>query len=337
MTSADWVSHLHQRWPDTEWRLMFHGTGHAFERFSEASIGRGRDANAALGVHLAEYPEAAAEYAEASVQDDQDGQHARVLVVALPARHPTQELNDFFKFFGEADAGVPGKVDPLDAKDATHFRQERARLRAAGHDVVDYEDGEQVITVALDPADLVIVGSLTPEAAFALRDAMENLADMFDAPARLTLLDTLATGWTPSEPPLTDEADVRAQVVAGHHRPTDLDEGDLLHRLDRFTHYRLVQMPLASLDLDEWATDSDRVTDYAHQTTVAPPIVVDPLDASIIDGTHRAQAARERGDTHLWAYVGASPNPDWRRDPEDALEEEEAPLAKLVTRRRRGP
>jgi ParB-like chromosome segregation protein Spo0J len=35
-----------------------------------------------------------------------------------------------------------------------------------------------------------------------------------------------------------------------------------------------------------------------------PPIVFDPKERSIIDGTHRVNAALRRGDTHIWAYVG---------------------------------
>lgn len=196
-----WADVLAARWPDTEWRLMFHGTAHAFDNFSEASVGRGSDANSALGVHLAEWPGAAAEYADASVSGDSEAAAPRVLVVALPAYSPTNELDDFFKFFGEPDDGIPGVMEALPARDHEHFRQERQRLLAAGHDVVDYEDGEQVISVALDPSPLVIVGRLSVEAARSIEEAMSRLPDAFDARARLALLEKMGSGWSPSALP----------------------------------------------------------------------------------------------------------------------------------------
>lgn len=195
---SDLLLSLNTRWPDNDWRLMFHGTAHAFEVFSEQSIGKGADANSALGIHLAEFSEPASEYAQASAEHDREGAIARVLVVALPARFPSRDLNNFFKFFGEADAGISGVMDALDAKDHTHFAAERQRLLALGHDVVDYEDGEQVIAVALNPADLVIVGELTPEAAEHLHTAIDALPDPFAAPARLAAIEALSVGWTPS-------------------------------------------------------------------------------------------------------------------------------------------
>lgn len=200
-----WLTHLQQRWPDTEFRIMFHGTAHGFDAFTEDSIGQGGDANSALGVHLAEWPHTAGEYAEANTQRDTAGTKGRVLVVALAAYRPSQDLNDFFLFFGEPDEARPG-LAALEAKDHAHFARERQRLIAAGHDVVDYEDGEQVISVALNPADLVIVGELTPEVACELFERMEGLEDSFDPAARLRLIGELQQGWAPRALPTSQVA-----------------------------------------------------------------------------------------------------------------------------------
>jgi hypothetical protein len=190
---SPWLTHLTAHGFTDQSRLLFHGTGHAVPAFGEAFIGQGADANSALGVHLAEFPEAAAEYATASQTRDAGATGARVLVVALKSQSPDPVHWDFFRFFGEPDDGLP-------ARDHAHFRAERARLRAEGHDVVDYEDGEQVITVALDPADLIVLGELTVEAAEALADPVRALADPFDPRARLTLI-AASPGWTPRPVP----------------------------------------------------------------------------------------------------------------------------------------
>ena len=58
--------------------------------------------------------------------------------------------------------------------------------------MVDYEDGEGCITVALNPADLRIVGRLDVDEAIALREAMDELDDAFDPAARIALLRALA-------------------------------------------------------------------------------------------------------------------------------------------------
>lgn len=194
--ASTWLARLQARWPHNECRILFHGTAHTFEAFTEDSIGRGSDANSALGIHLAEWAHAAAEYAETSAERDADGAVGRVLVVALPALHPTGELNDFFRFFGEPDDARDG-APALEAQDHAHFARERQRLIAAGHDVVDYEDGEQVISVALNPNDLMIVGELNPAVAESLFEQIEAMEDPFDPAARLQLLAALDEGWTP--------------------------------------------------------------------------------------------------------------------------------------------
>jgi hypothetical protein len=47
----------------------------------------------------------------------------------------------------------------------------------------------------------------------------------------------------------------------------------------------------------EWSTSDEQIERYARMPLwSSPPIVFDPIDNSIIDGTHRAVAAERRGD-----------------------------------------
>lgn len=188
---SPWSTELDQRWPGVAWRILFHGTGHDVPAFTEESIGRGADANAALGVHLAEFPDVAADYAVDSAASDATARRPRVLIVALPARHPHPEW-DSSVFFGLEDPGIPGQTDPIAAWTSADFVRWRQQLRERGHDAIDYEDGDQVITVALDPADAVILGEMTVEAARAFREVMDEEDVSFEGAARLERLAT----WT---------------------------------------------------------------------------------------------------------------------------------------------
>lgn len=134
----------------------------------------------------------------------------------------------------------------------------------------------------------------------------------------LALIETMS-----AYPVLVDADFVQRYVRGLHSRPEDFADGDLAHRIWRFRRYTLESMPLAALDADQFGTDDALVADYAAQTSPAPPIVYDPLDASIIDGTHRARALRARGAEHIWAYIGYDPDPDWSADEADDAAEDD--------------
>lgn len=210
-TAEAWVNHLRQHM--AQGRVLFHGSGHSIDAFTEESIGRGQDANAALGVHLAEYPDHAGEYAEASAEFDPTARLAQVYVVVVPARAPTQELNEFFAFFGEPDSGIPGQLEPLAAKSSGHFAAERQRLLAAGHDLVDYEDGEQVIAVALNPADVILIGTFPADQAMDVREVMEVMEATGDCPAhqRLAAIAPWIEAWRSTPKPSTPKNPPRAR------------------------------------------------------------------------------------------------------------------------------
>lgn len=119
-----------------------------------------------------------------------------------------------------------------------------------------------------------------------------------------------------SKEELIEHRDVTREVVRLHGRPQDLDEGDLLHRLDRFDFFVKKSIPMADIDLNEFALCKETVLDYVkiyHENSSYPPIVFDAIDNSMIDGLHRANALNLLGITHVEAYVGIEKyaDPHW--------------------------
>lgn len=162
-----------------EMRIMFHGTGAILDAFSEASLGLGSDPNSALGVHLAEFPSSAAEFAEIATSY-QEGQ-GTVLVVLLPVRR-AYTIHTYEEFFGLDEDGDP-------QLDKTGFSRMREDLISQGYDLLEYEDGEMgAVSVALFPHDLTVVGSLTLSQAYELSTRLEQSSDPFCLSERVSHL-----------------------------------------------------------------------------------------------------------------------------------------------------
>lgn len=105
------------------------------------------------------------------------------------------------------------------------------------------------------------------------------------------------------------DANFIQNLVKGiHRRLHDFEEGDLVDRIYWFSQYKLVELPISNIDLDEWDLDDDLVTDHVAEIMrskhTMPPIVFDPISKSIIDGTHRANAYHKLGMKTIPAYVG---------------------------------
>lgn len=94
-----------------------------------------------------------------------------------------------------------------------------------------------------------------------------------------------------------------------HRNYDDFGEGDLSDRIFWFDQYKLTNLPLSSLDLDEWDVDEDLVADHVAEIMKSkhtmPPIVFDPVENSIVDGIHRANAYAKLGYDTIPAYVGS--------------------------------
>lgn len=103
-------------------------------------------------------------------------------------------------------------------------------------------------------------------------------------------------------------SNIFAKVQQIHRDVNDFSEGDLGDRIYWFDDYKLVDLPISQLDLDEHWTDEDYIEDYMNHIVdskhTMPPIVFDPVAGSIIDGIHRANAYARLGHKTIPAYVG---------------------------------
>ncbi len=113
---------------------------------------------------------------------------------------------------------------------------------------------------------------------------------------------TLVEGIHPAE---IETSELVAWAKRIHHNDYDWDDGDIYDRIWQFYRYELKSVPISSLPQDEWDCDEDQAEEYSQlPADTSPPIIYDPINDSIIDGTHRLHAAKMRGDRHILAYVG---------------------------------
>jgi hypothetical protein len=118
----------------------------------------------------------------------------------------------------------------------------------------------------------------------------------------------------PEWPPVADSVSIAAKIRQIHASPQDFEEGDLLSRIHRYSSFSLKLIAVTDYDPTQFALCDKTVKEYSANTNTAPPIVVDPESSSVIDGCHRLAAAIDRGDSHIWAYVGEVLDPDWDPD-----------------------
>lgn len=116
---------------------------------------------------------------------------------------------------------------------------------------------------------------------------------------------------------LVEHRTVCGEVMRLHGRPQDLEEGDLLHRLNRFNFFVKGNVPISSIDLEEFSIDEDKVLEFMdliRADSPTPPVVFDSVSNSMIDGFHRSVAHARLGLTSISAYVGLAEHMDvdWR-------------------------
>jgi hypothetical protein len=125
---------------------------------------------------------------------------------------------------------------------------------------------------------------------------------------------------------VVEHRSVQNEVVRLHGRRQDIEEGDLLHRLDRFNFFVKKEVQISDIDLNEFSVDVDKVEAFKQMflaTGACPPIVFDSIDGSVIDGIHRANALAELGESKIEAFVGVEEHEfvGWVRYPEDEQED----------------
>lgn len=100
--------------------------------------------------------------------------------------------------------------------------------------------------------------------------------------------------------------DIYDYVFSIHHNEVDFDEGDIGDRIYKYDEYELKTISLSKLNLEEWYADDGMVDEYAEKGTDIPPIVLGIKNRkyTIIDGVHRANAAKKLGMNEIKAWVG---------------------------------
>ena len=80
---------------------------------------------------------------------------------------------------------------------------------------------------------------------------------------------------------------------------------DFIMRLEQYPQYHLKLIPLKDCK-HNWRVDQDKVKKYKDLLLAAPPIVVWKKGKSfdIVDGTHRYEVSKLKGETHILAWVG---------------------------------
>lgn len=105
--------------------------------------------------------------------------------------------------------------------------------------------------------------------------------------------------------------DVYSYCQKLHRNEEDFWDGDIGERIEKFSKYQVVEIPLDKIVTDEYDLDDDKVQEYVDkfkESSNYPPIVLGYYDNrwgyDIIDGNHRANALKELGIVNVKCFVG---------------------------------
>ena len=105
--------------------------------------------------------------------------------------------------------------------------------------------------------------------------------------------------------PIYDVNFIKDYMTKYHLKPGEKLHPDYEDHLNTYNKFELKKIPLDSIPSKLGGLDKTKVQNYKTQSTsTAPPIVYNGTDNHILDGYHRVNAAKERGDAHIMAYVG---------------------------------
>lgn len=106
---------------------------------------------------------------------------------------------------------------------------------------------------------------------------------------------------------LTPEAVIQHIMEHGASEEWDSSEGIVQHRVHRYKHFVMLDLPIDLVDEEDRNTKSYSqllANDYADMPADEAPAIILETDGTIIDGFHRVQAALLRKDKTIHAYVG---------------------------------
>lgn len=94
----------------------------------------------------------------------------------------------------------------------------------------------------------------------------------------------------------------------------DWEEGNIDERIEKYSKFKLIDLPLDLVDLHRFHIDDEKVEDFKQKFSeqkTYPPIIVDKKSGGlnkglfeIIDGNHRANALHHLGEKTIKAWVG---------------------------------
>ena len=103
--------------------------------------------------------------------------------------------------------------------------------------------------------------------------------------------------------PVVSPEFIQAMIDKIHTGHVTTEDEEMLNWIYSFDEYRLGIVNIADLSLTHSGINSEKVDRYADRPN-PPPIVIDGSNGWIIDGYHRANAAAQRGDETIQAYIG---------------------------------
>ena len=111
-----------------------------------------------------------------------------------------------------------------------------------------------------------------------------------------------------------------------HGRKNDFYEGDISDRIYWFDDYKLDRLPISKINLSRWDVDEryvdELVDNIINKKQKIRPIIFDPIENSIIDGTHRANAYAKLGYKYIPAYIGHTKSNSYGQREDDELDEQ---------------
>lgn len=100
------------------------------------------------------------------------------------------------------------------------------------------------------------------------------------------------------------ESEIYSYIQKLHRNEEDFWEGNIGDRIESYTSYKAMEVSLDIISTDEYYLDDDSVEEYIEKYKkigTYPPIVLGHFDTNwgynIIDGTHRANALKQLGET----------------------------------------
>ena len=107
------------------------------------------------------------------------------------------------------------------------------------------------------------------------------------------------------------ESDIYSFVQSIHRNDEDFYEGDIGQRIEEYSNYKVLEIPINTICTDEYELDEDYLQDYIlkyKELGTYPPIVLGRLDKefgyNIIDGNHRVNGLKEIGVETIICFVG---------------------------------